>query len=189
MTSRTMLALACTAALLGATPAFAEGGLQIFPDLIDDLMYGTYGGALVAAPWKSIWVQLIARFVALALVLNPLLFKPLLRLLDARGERIDGARERAGALTKQADAVLGRYESAIGTARREAEGVRRGALESARQEQARVTSAARGDAERALASARSDLASSVASARSALRGDGERLAREAAARVLGRPLG
>ena len=183
-----MLALAASVALLAATPAFAEEGLRIFPDLIDDWMYGTYGGALVAAPWTSLWVQLMALFVVFALLLNPLLFKPLLRLLDARGERIEGARERAGALSKQADAVLGRYESAIATARREADGLRRGALESARQEQTRINGAARGDAERSLASARSDLASSVASARAALRGDGERLARDAAARVLGRPL-
>ncbi len=90
MTSRRKLALASGVALLAATPAWAESGLQIFPDLIDDLMYGTYGGALVAAPWTSVWVQLIALFVVFALVLNPILFKPLLRLLDARGERIEG---------------------------------------------------------------------------------------------------
>ncbi len=51
-----------------------------------------------------------------------------------------------------------------------------------------MTGAARGDAERELASARTELATSLADARGALSGESERLAREAASRVLGRPL-
>jgi F-type H+-transporting ATPase subunit b len=188
MTSRRILALAAVASALVAAPAFAAGGLSIFPDLIEDLMYGTYGGELVAHPWKSVWLQLVVLFVALVFPLNALLFQPLLRTLEQRGEKIEGARGRASALAKQADEVLGRYETAVGAARRDAENVRREALETARSEQARIGSSARHDAEQEVARARTGVASALEAARGALRGDTERLARDVAAKVLGRPL-
>jgi F-type H+-transporting ATPase subunit b len=187
MISRTTLALAAAVALV-AMPAHAAGDLSIFPDLIEDALYGTYGGAIVSAPWRSVWLQLVVLFVVIVFPLNALLFQPLLRTLELRGERIEGARSRAAALTKQADEVLGRYESAVAAARREAEGVRRAALESARGEQARIGSEARSGAEREVAAARASVAGALTSARGALRGETERLAREVAEKVLGRPL-
>jgi F-type H+-transporting ATPase subunit b len=188
MTRRRILALAPLGLLLAAAPASAAGGLSIFPDLIEDLLYGTHGGELVAAPWRSTWLQLVVLFVIVVFPLNALLFQPLLRSLERRGEKIEGARSRAATVSKQADEVLGRYESAVGEARKQAESVRRGMLESARQEQGRIGSAARASAEREVAKARIGVAGALASARTALRGDTERLAREVAAKVLGRPL-
>jgi len=187
MISRTTLALAAAVALV-AIPAYAAGDLSIFPDLIEDALYGTYGGEIAAAPWRSTWLQLVVLFVAIVFPLNALLFQPLLRTLEQRGERIEGARSRASGLSKQADEVLGRYESAVFAARREAEGVRRAALETARSEQARIGAEARGSAEREVAAARAGVAGALASARGALRGDTERLAREVAEKVLGRAL-
>lgn len=188
MTWRRILAAAPIGLLLAASPARAAGDLSIFPDLIEDALYHTYGGEIVAAPWRSTWLQLVVLFVLVVFPLNRLLFRPLLRTLEQRGEKIEGARSRAGTVAKQADEVLGRYESAVGAARREAESVRRGALEAARQEQARIGGAARAAAEREVMSARAGVASALAAARGALRSDTERLAREAAAKVLGRPL-
>jgi len=126
--------------------------------------------------------------VAIVFPLNALLFQPLLRALEQRSEKIEGARSRASGLAKQADEVLGRYESAVAAARREAEGVRRKALETARGEQARISADARGSAEREVAAARAGVAGALASARGALRGETERLARDVAEKVLGRPL-
>lgn len=185
---RRILALAPLGLLLAALPASAAGDLSIFPDLIEDAMYGTHGGELLAEPWRSTWLQLVALFVVIVFPLNALIFRPLLRTLEQRGEKIEGARSRAGAVSKQAEEVLGRYQSAVGLARREAEAIRRQALDGARQEQARIGSAARASAEREVASARQGVAGAVAEARSALRGDTERLAREAAGKLLGRPL-
>jgi F-type H+-transporting ATPase subunit b len=188
MTSRTILALAALGIALTAAPAFAAGDLSIFPDLIEDALYGTHGGEIAASPWKSTWLQLVVLFVVIVFPLNSLIFQPLLRTLEQRGEKIEGARGRANALTKQADEVLGRYETAVAAARREAEGVRRGALESARSEQARIGADARSEAEREVAQARAGVAGALANARAALRSETERLAREVASKVLGRSL-
>ncbi len=188
MTSRRTLALAAFGIALVATPALAAGGLSIFPDLIEDALYSTYGGALVANPLRSTWLQLVILFVMIMFPLNALIFRPLLRTLEQRGEKIEGARGRANALSKQATEVLGRYEAAVGVARREAENVRRQTLETARSEQTRIGAEARGSAEREVAQARAGVAGAVDTARAALRDETERLAREVAAKVLGRPL-
>jgi F-type H+-transporting ATPase subunit b len=187
MNSRRVLVLAALGVLASA-PAYASGGLSIFPDLIEDWLYHTHGGEIVAHPLHSAFVQLLLLFVAIIVPLNALLFRPLLRTLEQRGEKIDGARARASAFSKEADAVLGRYETAVSAARRDAENVRRETLETARVEQARIGSAARATAEREVAQARAGVASALDSARSALRGETQRLAQDVAAKVLGRPL-
>ena len=188
MTSRTILALAALGIALLAAPAFAAGDLSIFPDLLDDWLYQAHGGEIAAKPWTSVWLQLVVLFVVIVFPLNSLIFQPLLKTLEQRGEKIEGARSRASAITKQADEVLGRYEMAVGAARREAEGVRRSALESARTEQTRISADARSAAEREVAHARAGVAGALETARSALRSETERLAREVASKVLGRPL-
>jgi len=189
MTSRRTLALAAALGLsLIAAPAFAAGDLSIFPDLIEDWLYGTHGGELVANPLRSTWLQLVILFVVIVFPLNALIFQPLLRALEQREEKIEGARSRASTLAKQADQVFGRYEAAVVAARRDAESVRRQALDAARGEQARISAAARRSAEHEVARARVGVAGALEAARAALRGETERLAREAAAKVLGRPL-
>lgn len=188
MTSRRTLALAALGAVLVAAPAFAADDLSIFPDLIEDILYGTHGGQIAAHPLKSTFLRLVVLFAVIIVPLNFLLFKPLLRTLEQRGEKIEGARSRANAFAKQADEVLGRYETAVGAAQREAETLRRQTLELARSEQARIGAEARRAAEHEVAQARVGVASAIESARSALRGETQRLAQEVAAKVLGRPL-
>jgi F-type H+-transporting ATPase subunit b len=188
MKSRRILAIAVVGAVLAAAPALAADDLSIFPDLIEDALYGTHGGEIVAHPLRSTFVRLVILFAAIIVPLNALMFRPLLRALEQRGERIEGARSRASALSKQADEVLGRYQAAVGAAQSQAEAVRRQALESARAEQARIGSDARAAAEREVAEARVGVAGALESARGALRGETQRLAQEVAAKVLGRPL-
>lgn len=191
MTWRRILALAPLGLLLVAAPSLAAASLEIFPDV------PPYGSPwwdprnlfwwIVALP-TSTFGQLVILFAAIIWPLDKLLFRPVLRTLERRGEKIEGARQKASALSKQADDVLGRYEAAVGIARRDAESVRRSALEGARQEQARISGAARAAAEREVASARAGVAGALDSARASLRGETERLARDAAVQVLGRQL-
>lgn len=156
--------------LLAATPAAAaEGGLQIFPDPL-------------------FLVCLMAIFGLLILPLNKLLFSPLLRVLDERRERIEGAKGRAEQVAKEADGVLARYETEVRAAKDEAETGRRSMIESARREQADATASVRAEAEQRLAGARDEVGRSLTQARTELRAHAEELAREAASRVLGRPL-
>ena len=164
-----------------AAPAYAEGSLEIFPDI----------GHVLFEPlrWpETHFFQLIVLFVLLIFPVNQLVLKPLLGVLDDRSARIEGARKRAGEIGAEAETVLGRYRAAVELARKQAEELRKGALESARGDQARILAEARSAAEREVATARSGVAGAIVGARATLRGQSEGLAREAAASVLGRPL-
>jgi F-type H+-transporting ATPase subunit b len=156
--------------VLAATPALASGALVLIPDVFGMLP-----------------VMLIA-FVLLIFPLNALLFQPIFRALDARAERIAGARERSEQLQREADSVLERYETAIREARGDSEVSRQAKLETAREEQLELTAAARGEAERELESARGEMNQSIEEARASLRANAEGLATAAAERVLGRAL-
>jgi F-type H+-transporting ATPase subunit b len=176
---RTIVSAALLLAVTLAAPAHAaEGELVIFPDILEHL----------SDPLSSRYVQLLVLFLLLIYPVNQLVLKPLLAVLDERTARIEGARKRAGELGTQAEAVLARYGAAVEQARKQAEELRKGALEGARGDQARILAEARSAAEGEVSSARTSVAGALDGARAALRGQSEALAREAAARVLGRTL-
>lgn len=179
---RTIGSTATLLAFALAAPAHAaEGGLEIFPDIVP----------ILSDPlrWpESHFVQLLIFFVLLIYPVNQLVLKPLLAVLEQRASRIEGARKRAAELGAQADTVLARYEAAVEQARKQADELRKTALEGARGDQVRIMGEARHGAEREVAAARSGVADAVAGARAALRGETESIAREVAARVLGRSL-
>jgi F0F1-type ATP synthase membrane subunit b/b' len=180
MVKRTMLAASLLLAF--ATPAAAaEGGLEIFPDLVAILSSGK-------SPLGSHFLQLILLFVLLIVPVNRFVLTPLLGVLEQRAVRIEGARKRAGEVGVQADAALARYSAAVEQARRQAGELRKQALEGARGDQVRILADARRAAESEVAAARGSMASALVEARGVLRTQSEGLAREAAARVLGRSL-
>jgi F-type H+-transporting ATPase subunit b len=146
------------------------------------------GGELVLVPQIPMLVALIALFLLLIGPTNRLIFKPLLRVLDEREARTAGTRARAARLEEEAREVLERYEREIAKTREETERLRRAALERGRGESQELTGAARGAAEQTLEQARGELAGALDSARRVLRAQSQELAREAAARVLGRSL-
>lgn len=145
-------------------------------------------GDLVLIPDPGLLLSMILAFALLIFPLNALLFKPIFAALDARAERIEGARTRSLKLEADADEVFKRYEAAIFEARAESETARQARLEEAREEQARLTVAARSKAEVELERARAELGRSVDEARASLRASAEDLARSAAETVLGRAL-
>lgn len=162
-------ATAALAALLVAQGAYASGDeLVLMPQLVDRML------------------PLVALFCLLVIPVNQLIFKPLFRVLDERAERIDGARHRAERLEREADEVLERYERSVQEVREQAEVERRAHLERARAESKNDTGAVRSEADLEIARARRALAESLESTRAALRAEARELAREAAARVLGR---
>lgn len=143
---------------------------------------------LVLTPDPPLLLALILFFVALVLPVNRLVFKPLLRVLDLREERIAGARSKAEWLERQAADSLARYEQALRETRDEADGERRERLDQARAEVMRETGAARQEAEQRIEQARAEVGQALASARDALRSEARELARQAASQVLGRAL-
>jgi F-type H+-transporting ATPase subunit b len=167
---RSRAALASLGAVLLAAPAHAaEGGIQIIPD-------------------PTLLALLVLAFALLIFPVNKLLVQPLLRVLDERRERIEGARERAGQVAQEAEAVLGRYQAALDQARRNAAAERQQQVQVARREEKATAGSAREAAEQQIERARTSIDAALDSARGALRRDAEALARDAAERILGRRL-
>jgi F-type H+-transporting ATPase subunit b len=166
-TLASVLAVLATAA---AAPARASETLELVPDFV-----GTLPILLVA-------------FVVVTLVLDPLIFRPLLKVMDEREEQIDGARRRADQVQQQAEEALARYERSIRGAHDEAAAARRSRLDEAREELLRVSRSAKEEAEREIARAREELSGSVVEARDTLRESANDLATLAAERILGRTL-
>jgi F0F1-type ATP synthase membrane subunit b/b' len=167
-------------------PASASESLNLIPDYA---LFGLLELGLIAdeSGLGALWIMLIA-FTVLVVPLNALIFQPIFRALDARAERIQGARTRSEHLQREADSILQRYESAVRETRGEAEAARQIEIARAREEQVELTSQAKQEAERQLDGARSDLLQSLESARSSLRASADELARAAAEQVLGRAL-
>lgn len=157
------------ALLLCAAPARAEGALNLAPD-------------------PAVLIPLLVLFAILVPVLNALLFQPILRTLEARGARIDGARKRAEALGRDVEQTLAQYSEAVRVARATADEERKQQLAAAQRESANTTGRERSAAESTIERARSEIAAALVGARAQLQGESQTLAREAASRVLGRAL-
>lgn len=167
--SRRRLLGACVFGVVTALPAQASDQLELIPDI-------------------AVTLALLVVFVLLVLPLNRLIFQPLLKVMDEREERIDGARRRAEQLQQQAQQALDRYAESIRSAHDEATAERRRQLEVARSELHAVTGRAKEEAERDLSRAREELAGSLGEARETLRAGAADLASLAAERILGRSL-
>lgn len=149
--------------------AAAEGGIDLVPDPLITLI-------------------LVLGFALLVVPLDRLLFRPLFRVLDERAERIEGARGRASELQAEADAVLSRYEHEVAATREQAARERRERMAKARAEELEATGKARSEAEERLERARAEVGHALEQARGDLRSQAQELAREAAHRILGRPV-
>jgi F-type H+-transporting ATPase subunit b len=164
-----------------AAAVAAAGLLVAIPALASE-------GDIVLIPSPDMLVSLIALFVILIFPVNALLFKPIFAALDARDEKIAGTRARAEKLAAAADEILASYEGRIREVREEAEAERRESLAGARSQSRADAAAARAAAEADIESSRREISSELERARSGLRREAQQLAREAAGRVLGRPL-
>jgi len=166
--SRALL-VAVPALLLAAAPAHAAGGLELVPD-----------------PMRL--VALLVLFVILVPILNALLFKPLLGVLEERGQRIEGARARAAKLSAQAAELVTRHEAAVRSVRATATGERMQAIDEARRGHHATLAQARGEAEMQIGATRAEVGAALDAARIQLRAEAEPLARDVAERLLGRRL-
>lgn len=163
------IGIATLTALIAPVARAASAKLELVPDLHQ-------------------WLILLAGFVLLIPIVTRLIVRPVYAVIDERAERIAGARARAEALETNATEVLARYEAGLRAVREENDRNRSEHVGAARAEQKEMTASAREEADREIERSLSELTASLESARSGLRTTAEELAREAAERILGRPL-
>ena len=117
------------------------------------------------------FVQL-ANFILLLIILNTILFKPMLRLFSQREENTRGALDRARELDREKDEVIAEIDKKLSGARNEARAIfeelsgqgldgQRGAIEAAQQDAVDINRKAKGDLEAAVEKARASLKSDV----------------------------
>lgn len=141
-------------------------------------------GALVDLD-GTIFIQLFIFFALLAL-LNWLVFQPMIRLFAAREAAIDGAREDAKKMEREARDDGGKLEEARRKVRAEAGEARERARAEALKAERVILSSARNGAAGAIATADAQLAAEGTKARADIATTTPVLARQIATKLLGR---
>lgn len=163
--------------------------LQALADLasLDDgalALVGSGGGVTVDFD-KTLLVQ-VALFVALWLILKPLLFDPMLKLFEEREKRIEGAITEARNIDLKSVAAKTKYDDAVGKARAEGAAARDKLRAEGLKTESELLGQARLEGQAKLEAGRKRAQEELAKAREQLSAERQKLARELAARVLGR---
>ncbi len=135
----------------------------------------------------TLLVQL-ANFLILLVILNFLLFKPILRVLDEREALVKDSsdlKERLGGLAAE---NIEEYETRLYSAKQEAMAIRTTRRGEALDSYRKTLQGARDHGAEELEGAKKKIAEQVEASRQALRGEAGSLARDIAAKLVGREL-
>lgn len=133
----------------------------------------------------TMFVQL-GIYLALVIILGPLLFKPWLEAQARRAEAVEGALAKSKDMRAQADTLARDYDERLDAARQEAHGVRSAARKQEEATQADTLATARDEANRGLSAERERIAAETEQAREALGGRVDELANQITTKLLGR---
>ncbi|HNU85964.1 MAG: ATP synthase F0 subunit B [Pseudomonadota bacterium] len=135
----------------------------------------------------TVFIQLV-NFLLLIWILNQVLYKPLLRVMDRRKEILDKAQEEVKTVQETIDGRVAEYEEKIRSAKMEAMG-QKGDLAKEGSEAAKaITDKAKGEIAGMMGEFQAKLEKELASARELLRSQSLRISSEIAEKVLGRSI-
>lgn len=135
----------------------------------------------------TVFIQLV-NFLLLIWILNQVLYKPILSILDRRKEILDKAQEEVKSVQETIDRRVAAYEEKIRAAKMEAMG-QKGDLQKEGSEAAKViTDKAKGEISGMMSEFQAKLEKELASARELLRNQSLRISSEIAEKVLGRSI-
>jgi F-type H+-transporting ATPase subunit b len=140
----------------------------------------------VALDLDNTVVYQLGIFLVLMLVLEPLLFNPVLRIFALREERTEGERARARTLEEDAGELLERYQREVARVNQVAAEERDRARAETAKLEAEILEEARRSVGRIVEEGRSRINGEVQKMRFDLGRESERLAQDVAGRVLGR---
>lgn len=131
-----------------------------------------------------LWV--IALLMLCVFVLNTLIFKPILHVIESRTGAVRDARELAASAATKAAQATEQFDRTLGSARAEVYKQMDDARRIALDKRAAIMADTKREAEAALSDATSRLDSQASAARAALESEANNLAGEIVNRVLGR---
>ncbi len=130
-------------------------------------------------------VQMVI-FLVMMVVMNRLLFQPILKIIDERKDRIDGDEKRAQKMNAEVDTQIQQYEAQIREAKlslKDEKGQKRGEARDEAEQILRATNEKTGDM---IGELKEKIAGEYKIAKERLTKDAESLSRGIAGRVLGR---
>ena len=127
----------------------------------------------------------IVNFLILLYLLNRFLFKPGLKRIDERQQKLTEGLENAEAAARDRELARAEREAAMAEARRDAEAMIQRAAKTAEATSADILAKARTDAEQITARARDEIAAEKDRALAEIRGEVADLALEAAGKLVG----
>lgn len=141
---------------------------------------------MISLDWTLI-LQFLNFFVLL-FVLNKILYRPLLGIMNQRREKIEGSKSRARELELEVDEKMQRYQQQL-TAAKSGAAQERAALRTAgHQQEAQITGEAQQNAVSRINTIRQQVGKEAAEAGQVLNNEAKALAGQIATKVLGREL-
>ncbi len=135
----------------------------------------------------TLFIQLI-NFLILMVLLDRILFRPMLRILEERRERTEGRRRQAERIDAEAEAIWADYQEKIQQAKTEADRLRAQIIRRAEAERQKLLTQVAEESEKRLAEIRARVRGEMEEARKALEADARTLAQGMAEKLLGRRL-
>jgi len=134
---------------------------------------------------STVWIQM-ANFLVLILILNFLLFKPVLQIIGKRNKKIEESREEVTSLDETIERKITQYEEKIRQARAEA-AIQRDAVKDEGTEQGKeIIGTVRDEISQKLEGFKAQLQKETDAARDSLREQTRAIAAEISEKVLGR---
>jgi F-type H+-transporting ATPase subunit b len=131
----------------------------------------------------------IVLFLVVFFVLNKVLFRPYLILLDERERKTTGAQQDLGELEREATRLRAQYEDKIAQAQAAGYAAKEAILQEARQQREAILNQAHQEAMSLLEGVRRELASQMQKERQLAATEVRAIAQEMASKILGRNVG
>jgi len=136
---------------------------------------------------STLFIQLVL-FLLLIWILNQVLYKPLLRIMDRRKEILDKAQEEVKNVQETIDRRVAEYEEKIRAAKMEAMGQKGDLAKEGAEAAKAITDKAKAEIAVMMGEFQAKLEKELAAAREVLRNQSVRISSEIAEKVLGRSI-
>jgi F-type H+-transporting ATPase subunit b len=130
-------------------------------------------------------IQMI-NFLVLIFILNILLYKPIIKIIDERNKKIEDSKSEVDSLGEQAELKIADYEEKMRQARQEAMSQRNEVKDEGEEAGKTIIEGARGEISTMIEGFKVTLASETEAARNVLRDQAKKIAVEISEKVLGR---
>ncbi|NPU83115.1 MAG: ATP synthase F0 subunit B [Syntrophaceae bacterium] len=136
---------------------------------------------------STLWLQLV-NFIVLIFILNVLLYKPILGIMEKRKQQFDGARDEVRGLHEAVEKKMAEYEEAVRKAKQAAMEQKAEYVKEGAEEARKIVDAVRGVIPKMMEEFQGKMNREIDEARGVLKNQSQRLSLEIAEKVLGRSL-